>query len=331
MTPKLRANHAVGQSITVSTRDVDLFTYTYQPDTPLLESPKPYLSPIRTLTGDVVSLFRPHDHVWHKGIAWSLPNVGEHNFWGGPTYVPGHAYVQLENNGSAVHRDLTALSVTDDQAVVAHRLDWHSQAGAPVIEEHRSLTTTIVDDDAWALVFDTTMTNVSGSTLSIGSPTTKGRENAGYGGLFWRGPRSFTGGIVRSPSGTGGDDLRGTRAPWFGFSGQHDQTARWSTIVMVDDTTNPNHPPQWFVRTAEFACLCPAPFFSEELDVATGSTIRFRYAVVVAAGNHDNEGTAALAAHGTLALAAAGDPGQHGAGQNGASQHSTGQHRATVA
>ena len=60
----------------------------------------------------MVSLFRPHDHVWHKGIAWSLPHVGEHNFWGGPTYVHGSFYVQLENNGSAVHRAMTGLCVT---------------------------------------------------------------------------------------------------------------------------------------------------------------------------------------------------------------------------
>ena len=57
-----------------------------------------------------MSLFRPHDHVWHKGIAWSLPHVGEHNFWGGPTYVHGSSYVQLDNNGSAVHRAMTALT-----------------------------------------------------------------------------------------------------------------------------------------------------------------------------------------------------------------------------
>jgi hypothetical protein len=61
---------------------------------------------------------------------------------------------------------------------------------------------TVLDDTAWALVFDTTMGNVSGDTLRIGSPTTKGRENAGYGGLFWRGPRSFACGVVQSPDGT---------------------------------------------------------------------------------------------------------------------------------
>ncbi|GAA4724822.1 PmoA family protein [Phytohabitans rumicis] len=303
MTPTLRANHLLDHSVTVAAGGVDLFTYTYRPDTPTLESPKPYLHPMRTLAGELVTLYRPHDHVWHKGIAWSLPHVGEHNFWGGPTYVHGQFYVQQDNNGSAVHRELTALSAGGDRAEVAHRLDWVSQAGRPVIDEHRALTAVVLDDATWVLVFDTAMTNVSGSTLDIGSPTTKGRPNAGYGGLFWRGPRSFTGGLVQSPYGTGsGNDLRGTRAEWLAFRGRHDETETQSTVVMVDDVANPQHPPLWFTRSEEFACICPAPFFSEEVPVPAGSTVRFRYAVVVAAGDHGDEGTVALAEKGRALL-----------------------------
>ncbi|WP_207916443.1 PmoA family protein [Micromonospora sp. KC723] len=295
-------DHAVGRAVDVRAGDVALFSYVYRPDTAQLESPKPYLHPIRTLAGDVVSLFRPHDHVWHKGIAWSLPNVGEHNFWGGPTYLRGRSYVQLDNNGSAVHRGMTALAATDARADIAHRLDWISQQGRQVITEHRSLTATVLDATSWVLIFETTMTNVSGATLNIGSPTTKGRENAGYGGLFWRGPRSFTGGTVQSPFGTGGDDLRGTRSGWLAFRGRHDETGTSSTVIMIDDTANPQHPPQWFVRTEEFACLCPAPFFSEELPFAPEQTITFRYAVLVASGDHGTDGTTALADQGRQAL-----------------------------
>ncbi|WP_207922660.1 PmoA family protein [Micromonospora sp. KC606] len=295
-------DHAVGHSVDVRAGDAPLFTYVYRPDTAQLESPKPYLHPIRTLAGDVVSLFRPHDHVWHKGIAWSLPHVGEHNFWGGPTYVHGSSYVQLDNNGSAVHRGMTALRGGDGRADIAHHLDWISQRGQQIITEHRTLTATVLDDTSWALIFQTTMTNVSGATLNIGSPTTKGRENAGYGGLFWRGPRSFTGGTVQSPAGTGNDDLRGTRAEWLAFRGRHDGSGTSSTIIMIDDTANPQHPPQWFTRSEEFACLCPAPFFSEELPVAHEQTITFRYAVLVAGGDHGTDGTVALADQGRAAL-----------------------------
>jgi Methane oxygenase PmoA len=298
---ELRVDHTLERSVTVSAPGAELFTYVYRPDTAQRESPKPYLHPIRTLAGDPVSLFRPHDHVWHKGIAWSLPHVGEHNFWGGPTYAHGRSYVQRDNNGSAIHRRI--LDLARDRLV--HELDWFSQAGAPVLTERRALTFGLVDDASWVLTFGTTLTNVSGATLAFGSPTTKGRENAGYGGLFWRGPRSFTGGVIRSPSAEGGDELRGERAEWFAFRGVHDGSGRRSTVLMVDDPGNPHHPPRWFARSEQFACLNPAPFFSEELDLPDRETIDFRYAVVVATGEPD---AAMLAGHGRAALRAAVTP-----------------------
>ena len=81
--------------VLVTDGDAVLAEYVHRPTDVRLESPRPYLSPIRTRGGELVSLFRPHDHVWHKGIAWSLPVVGDENFWGGPTFVSGQGYVQL--------------------------------------------------------------------------------------------------------------------------------------------------------------------------------------------------------------------------------------------
>jgi hypothetical protein len=77
---------------------------------------------------------------------------------------------------------------------------------------------------------------------------------------------------------------------------------------MVDDQSNPQHPPPWFTRSEEFACLCPAPFFHEELDFPGGSTVVFRYAVVVATGEHAGAGAARLASMGDEALARTGAP-----------------------
>jgi hypothetical protein len=283
----LRLIHEVDRRMRVLDGDVELVTYEYRPDTPQYESPKPYLHPIRTRSGDVVSLFRPHDHVWHKGIAWSLPVVGDDNFWGGPTFVPGKFYVQLPNNGRQEPVGTLDTSVDGDRASFAHELHWITEDGRRIFEEHRRLGATVLGADAWALTFETTMRNVSDETIPIGSPTTRGRENAGYGGLFWRGPRSFTGGTILSPDGPGGEELRGTRHPWLGFEGKHDVSGTSSTVVFVDDQQNPQHPPQWFTRTEEFACLCPAPFFSEELEIAAGESVTFRYAVGIADGAGD--------------------------------------------
>ena len=146
------------------------------------------------------------------------------------------------------------------------------------------------------------MRNVGPEDLWIGSPTTKGRENAGYGGLFWRGPRSFTNGRLRTVDGDGGDELRGTRHAWMGFTGRHDGIDEASTIVMVDDPGNIHHPPQWFARSEEFACMCPAPFFSEEVLLARGEEVTFRYAVVIADGAAPGAEVEALAGQGLAAL-----------------------------
>lgn len=277
--------------------------YVFRPDHPTYESPRPYLSPIRTLGGETVSLYRPHDHVWHKGIAWSLPVVGDENFWGGPTFVRGEGYVQLPNNGEQRHlgfEDETTDAASGARAEgdvvrVVERLDWITQSGDAIFDEERTLAASVLDDDAWLLGFATRLTNTTDRAIPIGSPTTRGRENAGYGGLFWRGPRSFTGGQLLAPGVVGGDELRGTHAPWMGFSGRHDETDAASTIVMVDDPANLQHPPQWFARSEDFACLCPAPFFSEEHVIEPRATLALRYGVVIADGASDPDRAARLA------------------------------------
>ena len=278
-----RCRHDVGRSIEVRYDDAELFEYVYRPEgDPVLESPRPYLHPVRTRAGALVTIHRPHDHVWHKGISWALPHFGPDNFWGGPTYVHGKDYQQLPNNGSMDHVGLTALDVADERVTIGHDLHWHTETGEQVVTEARTLVAEVVAD-AWALVFETSMTNVSGRLVPIGSPTTAGRDNAGYGGLFWRGPRSFTGGRVLAPQGGGGDELRGQRAAWMGFCGRHDGTGDASSIVLVD----PDATPQWFVRSEDWAGVCPAPFFSTETPFEPDAVLRFRYAVVVADGESD--------------------------------------------
>lgn len=280
----LDAIHEIGTAVTVRDGDVELFRYVYVPDHPTVESPRPYVHPLRTRGGRLVSLYRPHDHVWHKGITWSLPVVADENFWGGPTYVRGEGYVWLPNNGAQQHVGEARIVREEGSVTVAHDLEWITQAGERWFTEHRRLTAAIVDDDAWALTFDTELRNVRGAAISIGSPTTRGRDNAGYGGLFWRGPRSFTDGTIVAPGIQGGDELRGQRHEWMAFVGKHDELDASSVLLMLDDARNLQHPPQWFARSEDFAALNPAQFFSEEYEVPADGVLRLRYGVGVADG-----------------------------------------------
>lgn len=290
-----------GHTLRIGYREQELAGYVYRPPEPQLESPRPYWHPVRTLSGALVSRYRPPDHVWHKGIAWSLPNVGPENFWGGATYVRERGYVQLPNNGAMVHREFVRLVTSAEQVAVVQRLAWVTQSGQTVFDERRGFTVGVAAD-GWTLCFETRFTNVSEATVAIGSPTTEGRDNAGYGGLFWRGPESFQGGTVYTPHTGGGDELMGTRTPWLGYTGPTGNGAAAATLVFVDAPDNPGYPTQWFVRTQPFACAGPAPFFSTETPVPPGGTVRLRYAVVVADGDPGRDGAGRLAEAGRTAL-----------------------------
>ncbi|NAZ80641.1 hypothetical protein GTR02_02260 [Kineococcus sp. R8] len=310
MTPpgrELVARHdAVAGEFTVRCGGVEVARYAYRHEVPQLEAPRPFLHPVRTLAGHLVSGYRPADHVWHRGIAWSLPHLGHENFWGGPTFVRGEGYVQLPNDGSVdtvAVRTATEGSPADGVARFAHDLAWTTQSGRLVVREHRELTVRDAGP-AWVLTSSSAMTNVGGAPTAIGSPATAGRSDAGYGGFFWRGPLSFRGGDVVTADRVGGDDQRGRTAEWMAFCGRHDDADATSTVLLLDAADNPRHPPPWFARSEEYPGLCPAPFAVEELPFAAGATLRFRHAVVVADGVSDPARGASLAGHGRRALAA---------------------------
>jgi hypothetical protein len=293
--------HQGSTAVAVAWNDAELFRYTHLPSDARLESPRPYFHPVRTLAGDLVSLYRPHDHVWHKGIAWSLPNVGPDNFWGGPTFRRGEGYIQVPNNGAMRHEGFDLAVVKDDVARLDERLSWVTEPGQALIAERRRIAVTAWPaEQAWVLAFQTTMRNVGGRRIAIGSPTTEGRDNAGYGGLFWRGPRSFTGGWVVTPDGAGGgDEIMGRRGPWLGFAGRHDGHGRASTLLFCDSPGNFGYPCQWFVRSTPYACVCPAPFFAAEYELAAGASLTLRYDIVVADGALDGATCAELAGRAT--------------------------------
>ena len=99
----LHLTHDYHDALEVRRGDTTLFRYVYQPDMAQNESPKPYFHPVHDLAGNLVTIFRPYDHVWHKGIAMTIAHLEDQNFWGGSSYRHGQGYIPLPNNGSQRH------------------------------------------------------------------------------------------------------------------------------------------------------------------------------------------------------------------------------------
>ncbi|TXS50024.1 PmoA family protein [Streptomyces sp. t39] len=300
MSARITVTHTHGERIAVSAAGVELLTYVYRPDPEAFESRKPYVHPLRTLSGRTVTGYRPNDHRWHKGLQMTASHLSGQNFWGGNSYVHGEGYLPLPDRiGRMRHDRFEPLSPGGDRVTLDEHLTWVENGGREWARERRTLTVHSVDPGAgaWALDWTIALTNIHDAPLRFGSPTTAGRPSAGYTGLHWRGPRDFTGGDVLGPEGSGGAGeagaaaLMGSPARWLAFTGVHDEVDARSTLVFAHAPENAGaaHPSHWFVRSEPVPTVAFSWAFFEEFALPPGARFAYRYRIVVADGELDRD------------------------------------------
>lgn len=224
-----------------------LLRYVVDPETPSEEAPRPYAHPVCSLRGEVLTNFRPNDHPWHHGLSFTINNLSGWNFWGGPTYRRGEGYQFRANHGSQRHVAWLQRDVTR----VVHRLEW-SAGGAPLLDEERTLSVTVLSENTWSLRWQGRLRNVSGHPLACANYFSD-QELAGshYTGLQFRGARELLDdhgdarvGIVASNGREGEAQVHGSVADWIEWRGQKDGSLRRVTIRFA----NPDRPLHWFLR-----------------------------------------------------------------------------------
>ncbi|MGO4192785.1 DUF6807 family protein [Arthrobacter sp. YAF17] len=193
-------------------------------------SPRPYLHPVRTLGGTVVTDHQPLDHVWHLGAGVALQDVAGFNFWGGRTYTrEAGGYVWRPDHGSIVSAGDRAPGQPSggepSQGVpspgdgeLAESLAWNGPDGAPLLAEQRTWTWAGVGPSLWRLTLDFALSPAGNQPVSLGSPGSNGRVGGGYGGFFWRLP-ACSGAKVWTPAGVGEAEVHGSVTPWLAWSG----------------------------------------------------------------------------------------------------------------
>ncbi|MFF0013728.1 PmoA family protein [Streptomyces sp. NPDC005374] len=295
----IRVSHVHGEHIAVEAANgTEILRYVYRPDLEAFEARKPYAHPVRTLAGNTVTGYRPNDHRWHKGLQMTASHLSGQNFWGGNCYVHGQGYLPLpERVGSMRHDGFPVLTVDDDRLIFTEELTWVENGGTEWAREVRGITVHSVDEEAgsWALDWSIRLTNTRDEPLAFGSPTTAGREMAGYTGLQWRGPRDFTGGAVFAPgTDADADKLMGSQSPWLAFTTEHDDVDARSTLVFAHapenlDANSAIHESHWFVRSEPFPTVAYSWAFFEEFELPPGESFEYRYRLVVADGAWDTE------------------------------------------
>jgi hypothetical protein len=266
----------------------EVASYVWRSELPASTAPRPFLHPVRTLAGTVVTDARPHSHTHQLGISIAAPDIGGRNFWGGRTFVAGHGPAWLDDHGAQRHQRW--LRHTDSE--LAHTLHWVDREGAALLSERRAIACVPLTPDAWTLSVQTRLANATDRPLPIRSPAALGRVGAGYGGFFWRGPAVNGQVRVQSPAGTGVRAVHGTTASWLTVSGTS-MEAQWTMLFVPADATTAQD--KWFVRARDYLGVGSSLTWDRPLVLEPGEQIERHILAVVADGNLTEDAAAALA------------------------------------
>ncbi|MDZ5076890.1 PmoA family protein [Nesterenkonia sp. HG001] len=279
-------------AVSVDAGGTEILRYVIHPDSPQEEAPKPYLYPLRFTDGGPAAVRRPWDHRWHTGLQFTWSHVADQNFWGGPTFSTESGYQMRDNLGTMKHAGFASAPQGGEEVVFDESLEWFTSRGEHWFDEHRVQRIHSLDADRfgpgqglWAIDLTTELTNVSGRTLPMGSPTTAGRPNAGYTGWFWRGPRSWTGcDVVNSAGAEGEENTMGAVADWVAFSSAHDEIDGGGTVMAfagASESQDAELPPiKWFTRTGIFTVTSQSPAFDQEIHLPHEGRLRLGHRFV---------------------------------------------------
>src|SRR5215213_3933899 len=252
-------------------------------------SPRPYLHPVRTQGGVVVSAHHPADHDWHNGVGMAIPDVNGSHFWGGGTYVHGRGYELLDNHGV-----ITGEPPKLNDHAFTQELQWIGHDGSVQLREVRSIGWIGIDEQTWKLIFDSRLRADSGAELN--SPGSKGRVGGGYGGFFWRFP-ACDNVEVFTPQCRGEEEVHGSVAPWVAWVADFEAgpgvSGPATVVITAPDAAQAGEP--WFVRVRDYQGLGSALAWDSPTILAPGEVLHRTFVAAIADGRLTESETGRLA------------------------------------
>ncbi|SEI40201.1 Predicted dehydrogenase [Arthrobacter sp. yr096] len=238
-------------------------------------SPRPYLHPVSTPAGVVVTDHLASDHVWHLGAGFALQDVNGSNFWGGRSYRrTAGKYLDLKDHGR-----IEVAGITREEGRTTLDLEWFGADGSLVLQERRTFTRTVSSARTWRLDIQTRLTAVVDVTL--GSPGSHGAAGSGYGGFFWRLPVNGSPRVFSSTA-EGEPAVHGSVSPWLAWTGEFDG----GTATLVFGSPSESEDP-WFVRCSGYPAVGSALAWDAAVELAAETSLTRSNTVWISDGTLD--------------------------------------------
>lgn len=262
--------------------------------------PKPFLAPLRSATGLIVTRHYPmesvagesRDHPHHRGLWIGYGDINGVNFWENELNVPNTDAETPKQQGRIVLHEVSAIKPGGKSGTIAATFEWRVPAGTDLMDERRVMTF-YADPQLRTVDIDATFT----AKERVQFADTK------EGFFAIRLADSMTGkngGLITNSDGAQTEKrVWGRRADWVDYDGAVEGQS--VGIAVFDHPQNYDHPPRWHVR--DYGLFAVNPFGVKDFEptaaeqgghvLAAGQSMRFRYRVIVHAGDTPKNSIAA--------------------------------------
>jgi Methane oxygenase PmoA len=280
-------------------------TYYFGPN-----SPKPYMAPLRSAQGTVVTRGFPmrtdipgerHDHPHHRGLFFAHGDINGIDFWG-----EGQASKASQTVNGVYYPTAGELPTGRTVFQKLDRVKSHGKTGTVKAEFQ------LVGPDGKAMGAETQEYSFSGGassriidcvfTLTADQGVPLKMVDTKEGTFAIRVVNGLTEPnlkMVNSEGKVGVDEIWGKRANWVDYSGEVDGEPLG--IAIFDNPANPKHPTYWHAR--DYGLFAANPFGEHDfykdpkrdgsVTIAKGESLTFRYRVLI---HHGNAAEAQIAA-----------------------------------
>jgi len=265
------------------------------------DSPKPYMSPLRSAQGTVVTRGFPmrkdipgerRDHPHHRALFFAHGDINGIDFWGeGEPSKASQTANGVVYSSESLPKGRTVFKILDEakshgqSGTLKAEFDLVGPDGKAIGSETQEYT---FSGDAATRVIDCTFT----LTADQGVPLKMGDTKEGtfairvVNGLTKPGLK-----MVNSEGKVGVDQIWGKRANWVDYSGEVDGESLG--IAIFDNPANIKHPTYWHAR--DYGLFAVNPFGEHDfyndpkrdgsVTIAKGDSLAFRYRVVIHHGD----------------------------------------------
>ncbi len=266
------------------------------------EAPKPYLYPLRSARGTIVTRGYPmvkdipgesHDHPHHRALYYAHGNINGIDFWseareGRAAQTARGRYYATERElpkGRTVLRKLDEMKSAGDTGVIRAEFDLVGPEGKAIGSETQAYT--FSGDDSVRLI-DCEFTTRADRGIAVKMEDTK---EGTFAIRLVKALEEPTGHMLNSRGAAGEKEIWGKRADWVDYSGEVD--GEKLGIAIFDNPENPKHPTYWHARG--YGLFAANPFGEHDflndktrdggVTIAPGASLTFRYRVFIHEGD----------------------------------------------